>query len=136
MTDFGRDTSCTTSLRTGRFVTGARLVAEADFRRLTTPRGTLRGSEEESNYGFDLMGFIGTTTGKTTAASLPGKIRSELAKDERHLSINVQVLEATDSAGLTSFDITIDAKTAAGPFTLTLRASAVTVELLGITVGG
>ena len=43
MTDFGFDTSCTTALRTGRFSSGPRLVAEACFRRLSTLRGTLRG---------------------------------------------------------------------------------------------
>lgn len=130
--DFGRDTSCTTSLRTGRFVSGARLVGEAAYRRLTTPRGMLRGGEEEANYGLDLTELVGSVSAKRDQASIPGRIRSELTKDERIVTVDVQV--AISTAGpATTFDITIDAVTTAGPFTLVLRASALTVELLGLT---
>ncbi len=131
MTDFGRDTSCTTSLRTGRFATGARLVAEADYRRLTTPRGMLRGGEEEANYGLDLSEMIGSVATKSDAASLRGRISSELMKDERHESVDVTVIPTTEGPVM-AFDITVDAQTTEGPFTLVLLASAVTVELLGI----
>ncbi|MCL2777714.1 MAG: DUF2634 domain-containing protein [Polyangiaceae bacterium] len=130
--DFGRDTSCTTSLRTGRFVSGVRLVAEAAYRRLTTRRGLLRGGEEEANYGIDLCDLIGSVKTKTDEASLPGRIKAELTKDERIDSVDVSV-ESTTVAGATSFEIAVYAKTGAGPFTLTLRVSAVTVELLRIT---
>ncbi len=71
MVDFGREISCTDSLKTGRFSTGARLVAEAAYRRLTTPRGTLRGGEEEANYGIDLTEMCGATNVKLLQASLP-----------------------------------------------------------------
>lgn len=134
MVDLGRDVSCTDSLKTGRFVTGARLVAEACYRRLTTPRGMLRGGEAEQNYGLDLTELCGSTNPKSDAAALPGRIRSELSKDERIEagSIVVEVLITTEGAD-TSFAITIRAQTAAGPFALKLLASSVTVELLGIT---
>ncbi len=134
MTDLGRDTICTTSLRTGRFATGARLVAEADFRRLTTPRGMLRGGEEEQNYGLDLTERIGSVATKADAAALGGQIRSELMKDDRHDEVTVTVVRSI-SGPAESWNITVEAKTGAGPFTLVLLASAVTVELLGITTG-
>jgi hypothetical protein len=130
--DLGRDTSCTTSLRTGRFVTGPLLVAEAIYRRLTTPRGMLRGGEEEANYGLDLTELIGETNPKNVIASLPGRIRSELSKDERVLSATITVV-ATLLGVNTALEVAIAATTSAGPFTLKLLASAVTVELLGIT---
>jgi hypothetical protein len=130
--DFGRDVSCTDSIKTGRFVTGARLVGEACYRRLTTPRGMLRGGESEQNYGLDLTALVGGTNPKSTAASLPGRIRGELLKDERVESVTVDVLTVTSGA-LVSFDITISVVTGAGPFTLQLLASAVTVELLGLS---
>ncbi len=132
-TDYGRDVSCTDSLKTGRFVTGARLVGEAAYRRLTTPRGMLRGGEEEQNYGLDLTELCGATNPDSAAAALPGRIRSELSKDERIASVDVDVL-VSKSGPETTFTITIEAQTvAAGPFTLVLLASAVTIELLGVT---
>lgn len=134
MTDFGRDLSCTTSLRTGRFVSGPRLVAEAAYRRLTTPRGMLRGGEEEANYGLDLTELVGSATGKEDAASLEGRIRNELVKDERIETVDVTVIASTKGPA-TSFAITVQAATADGPFTLRIQASELTVELLGITAG-
>lgn len=130
--DYGRDVSCTDSIKTGRFVQGTRLVAEAAYRRLSTPRGRLRGGEEEANYGLDLSQFCGSTDPKGTAASLSGRIRSELLKDERIDSVDVDVFYTTDGPG-TSFTINIEAQTGAGPFTLKILASTVTVALLGIS---
>ncbi len=130
-TDLGRDTSCTTSMRTGRFATKAQLVAEAAYRRLTTPRGMLRGGEEEANYGYDLTELCGSSNVKAATSSAPGRIRSELLKDERITSVDVDVLTSKDGPE-TTFQIAISAKTSEGPFTLKLLASAVTVELLGI----
>lgn len=132
--DFGQDTSCTTSLRTGQLVSGPRLVAEALYRRFTTPRGMLRGGEDEANYGLDLVGIIGSVSTKSDAAALEGRILSEAQKDERIQSVSVTV-NATTSGPSTSFAIAISATTAAGPFTLQLAVSAVTVELIGIKVG-
>jgi hypothetical protein len=131
---FGRDISCTTSMRTGQFVSGARLVAEAAYRRLTTPRGMLRGGEEEQNYGLDLTDLIGSATTKKDAASLEGRIRNELLKDERLLTIDVTVM-ATVEGPSTSFEILIDGMTKAGPFTLAVRVDDVSAQLLGIKAG-
>ena len=132
MVDFGKDVSCLRVLRTGRLVTGVQLVAEACYRRLTTPRGMLRGGEDEANYGEDLSQLVGSTDAKTAAATLPAKISAELSKDQRVLSVAVDVLTIVDGAE-TSFEITINVGTAGGPFELQIAVSAVSVELLGIT---
>ncbi len=132
MTDFGRDISCTTSLRTGRYSTGVRLVAEACYRRLTTPRGMLRGGEEEANYGIDLQDLVGSSVEPATDADrLAGQIKAEVQKDERVDDCTVTVT-ATSAGPSVSYEITIDAVTGEGPFTLVLAASAVTVEILEI----
>jgi len=131
MTNYGREVSCTTSLRTGRYVSGARLVAEAAYRRLTTPRGMLRGGEGAANYGLDLTELVGKGRPDSVAAALPARIRAELEKDERIEAVDVEVL-VTKQGPATSFGITIEARTGAGPFVLQLRATDVTVELLGI----
>jgi hypothetical protein len=134
-TDFGRDTSCTASLLTGRFSVGAKLVGEAAYRRLTTPRGMLRGGEVEANYGLDILDLIGSVATKADAAALPGRIRAELQKDERIARVDVTVTPTLLSGGAVAYDIAIDADTALGPFALVLRVTDVTVEVLGLTVG-
>jgi hypothetical protein len=129
--DFGRDVSCTTALRTGRFASKFRLVGEACYRRLTTPRGTLRGGEEEADYGLDLTELVGTTNPTSTAAALPGRISGELLKDERIVKVDTEVTVTRDGAA-TSFAIEIRVETTEGPFTLALLATDVTVELIGM----
>lgn len=127
----GKDVSCTDSLRTGRYASGARVVAEAIYRRLITPRGMLRGGEEEANYGLDLAGLIGSATSAASEAAVPGQVRAEILKDERIESAEVTLLK-TEQGPATIYQLTVEATTSEGPFTLTLAASAVTVELLGI----
>ena len=130
-TNFGREVSCMTEMRTGRFATGTRLVAESIFRRLTTPRGMLRGTEEEGNFGLDLTELIGSVSTKSDAASLPARIQAEILKDERVESVTVRVVD--ESAGVAKFfTVFIEATTAEGPFSLTLGIDEVTVGVLGI----
>ena len=128
---FGYDTSCTRSIRSGRFVSGVELVAQAYYRRLTTTRGTLIGGEEEQNYGLNLMSLVGKAATPSFAASLPGKIENELMKDPRTESVKATVVSATSGPAVT-YTIRIATKTALGPFTLVLAVSAVSAEILGI----
>ncbi len=130
-TDFGRDLWCTDSLRTGRFVSGIVLLGQALFRRLTTPRGALRGGEAEANYGLDLVGLLGSTDAKSLIASLPDRIKLELLKDERVSDVSATV-SATYDGPKVSLTISINVESAAGPFTLKLSVNDVTAELLGI----
>ena len=134
MTDFGFDTSCTTALRTGRFSSGVRLVAEAAYRRVTTPRGTLRGGDDEANYGIDLADEIGSVSSASTAAALPGRVETELLKDERIESVNVTVAAVVEGPS-TSYTVSIEGQTAEGPFSLVLSVNDVTVDLLNISAG-
>lgn len=128
-TDYGVDTWCDDSLRTGRYADGLRLVAQNCVHRLTTPRGMLRGGEEEKNYGIDLPGKIGSITSASAAASLPGEIRNELTKDRRVREVKATVTSATVGPAVT-WTVAIEVKTEQGVFALV--ASAVTVELVGL----
>ena len=134
-TDFGRDTSCTTGRRTGRISRGPRLVAEAIFRRLSTPRGRLRGGKEEQNYGLDLTDLVGQASSKAYVASLPGLIAVECEKDPRVQRADVTVVKTVE-AGATGLDVTVVGITSAGPFTLKVAVSEVTVALLGLQGDG
>jgi hypothetical protein len=130
--DFGRDLSCTDSIKTGRFVTGPRLVGEAVYRRLITPRGVLRGGDAEADYGFDLIGKLGSTTSASESAALEGQVQSEILKDERVESADVSVASVRSGPSI-SWTISVEALTSLGPFQLVLSVNDVTAELLGIT---
>ncbi len=128
-TDYGVDVWCDDSLRTGRYAEGLRLVAQNCVHRLTTPRGMLRGGEDEENYGMDLPGMIGSIVGASDAAALPGQIENELSKDERVQEVTATVASSTVGPAVT-WTVAIQVETEAGVFSL--AASAVTVELVGL----
>ena len=131
---YGLDTWCSDSLRTGRLASGRVLVAQALYRRQITPRGTLRGGDEEANYGIDLAGYVGADPA-LSAVILPGIIRGELLKDDRVSDVVVEVLSATTAAGLVTLTITesVLLHGDSEPFSLTIAVSAVGAVLLGIT---
>jgi hypothetical protein len=128
---FGRDLSCTTTLRTARFARGARLVAEAAYRRITTRRGLLLGGPEEEDYGIDVRDGIGSSNAANFAAALPGRVEAELEKDDR-----IQATRATATVvgggPLVTIRLRVECETADGPFTLTLDVSEAGVAILGI----
>lgn len=91
---YGRALSGQTSVNLSRYVTGKKLVIDAIYRRLTTPRGTLRGSEEAEQYGFDVTGLVGTSESDPRFLTAPEFIRNELLKDDRVADVDVSVAYA------------------------------------------
>lgn len=132
-TYYGKDISATNGIKTGRYSRGVRLVAEAAYRRLITPAGSLHGGEEEQNYGFDLTSLVGSAKTKSDAAALPGRIQAELRKDERIESVDVVVTVTTATNGAVAWVVRIDGKTAEGPFSFQVGIDDVSIELLGIS---
>lgn len=131
MTDFGKDISCTTGLRSGQYATGVRLVAEAAFRRLTTPRGMLRGGDDEANYGLDLTELVGSVVTDSSVGALEAQVRNELLKDERIATVDLTTTRVTEGPS-TSLILYIKADTSEGPFDLQMGVSAFSVSLIGI----
>jgi phage baseplate assembly protein W len=136
-TNLGRDTSCTTGLRSGRLVSGARLVAESLYRRLDTRRGTLRGGRDEANFGIRLSDYIGQGDDEFVRSSLPGIITAEATKDIRIDASRLRVAVTRTRPGVgVKYDVRVTGWTDTGPFDIVLQVSAVTVELVGLTAGG
>lgn len=133
MTDFGRDTWCADSLQPGRMVSGVRAVALRTYRRLTTPKGTLRGGRDELDFGLDLAGLCGAAATKELENALGPRVATEVAKDPMIKSATCTVASSRSGAE-TSWSIRVDAKTGVGPFALVLQVSDVTVDLLGLEV--
>lgn len=128
---FGVEIYCADRMRTGRYVSGRLALAQAVYRRLTTPRGTLR---DDLSYGIDLPGFVGRVATAIAIAALPGIIHAELLKDDRIADTAAEITAATNSNGLVTLTIEIRVVPVdeTEEFTLTLAASSTNVEILGI----
>ena len=126
-----RDTYCLDSLRPGVYVTGVELVAQRCYRRLITPRGMLRGGEEEENFGLDLAGFVGSAAPATVDAMLPSVVRNELLKDSAVDDVTVTA-SRVEGGGLVSWTLSIEIATTDGDVTLIVGVSEVSVGLIGV----
>jgi phage baseplate assembly protein W len=128
VTDFGSDLSATSDLDpTFTLVGGHRVVAEACIRRLTTPRG---GLFYAPNYGTDVREMLAARLDATRLSGWKSRIESELRKDDRVQSARAEI---TLDAAAERAVIAVSVATVDGPFSFTLAASALSVELL--TVG-
>jgi hypothetical protein len=131
-TNLGRDTYCADELQPGRLAEGVMLVALNQYHRLKTPRGMLRGpGPEAQNYGLPLDELVGQADTEAKRAAMPGQIRAELLKDPRVESVDVK-MTVTTAGGLVEYAFAISGQTGEGPYELVVKASAVTVQLLGI----
>lgn len=129
MTDFGRDIWCIDSLKTGRCATGLQLLGQRLYHRLITPRGMLRGGEDEANFGYDLASEIGSTA--ASLSIVQGKVVQEIQADPEVESAECTI-EEVRSGGDVSWTVTVSVQSAQGPFDLVLAVDDVTVELIGL----
>lgn len=114
---FGSDLSCTDDLTED----AAELpgdsplaIAQSNYRRLRTPRGTVR---DDPDYGIDLCMFLHEPMTPSRQIEVGGIIRSELLKDDRNESVDVTLTPR----GLRDLDISIRGTLAAGgTFSLTM----------------
>lgn len=125
------DTYCIDALKTGRYASGTTLTAQRLYHALTTPRGALRGGEDEGSFGEDLSSIIGNNS-NDAARQIKAKVARAASKDEDILSISTNVISTIESNGSTSFIVTISAESSTGPFEFVLAISDVTIALIGL----
>jgi hypothetical protein len=132
---FGRDTYCYDSIRTGRVATGVELLGQALFRRLITPRGTLRDGDEGLVYGLDVLGFVGMVGTAAAVDAIPDAIRAECLKDDRvdRVDASASITRTTDGLATILVDLDVFPADADESFTLSVSVSEISVTLLGIT---
>jgi hypothetical protein len=133
---YGTDTWCQDQLRTGHMVTGVELLAQALYRRLTKPRGTLDDGDEGIVYGLDVCSFIGRDSTPDFIDGVGPAIEAECLKDDRVSSLEASVTSTTNAAGETSVLVEVDVvpvDEATNTFTFTLSVSGVTVSFLGVS---
>lgn len=130
VTGYGKDLWCLDSTQPGRFVTGNTLVAQAIYRRLTTPRGTLRGN---LSYGYDVVGLIGSIGTDDAAVVLQFAIRAEVMKDDRVQDVDVAVTRTSIEEGGEALAIVLSVLLTddEDSFTLTLAASETSLDVIG-----
>lgn len=125
MADFGTDISCTSGLDPAFTpISGPRVVAEALFRRLTSPRGSLFYAKD---YGTDVREALLARLDRTRLDAWRTRVEAECRKDDRVLSARASLSFDPAAERLT---IAIEVTTVEGPFRFTLAVTAVTVELL------
>lgn len=123
MADFGRDWSCATDLDgTGRMVQGFDLLAQALVRRLITPRGALL---RHPTYGAGILGMIDDVMDARGASRIAALIDAQFRQDQR---VQRSTTQATYAGGKVT--TTTIVTTAAGPFSLVLSISNVTIDIL------
>jgi hypothetical protein len=134
---YGTDVYMWDRLVPGRMATGVTLLAQAIYRRLTTPRGTLDDGDEGVVYGLDLAEHIGRQATPDAIANIGPALEAEILKDDRIASAAATAEAVTGTDGLTTTTVSIDVipydETAAAPFAMTLAVSDVTVSLLGVS---
>lgn len=100
-------------------VEGEMALAQAILRRLTTPLG---GLEDDPLYGFDIRELVGSTL---TASVIEQLVREQVLAEEEVDRAAVRVTQSADS-----ILIEIRLRTITGTASLTLNASALTLDAL------
>lgn len=127
--DFGADLDCAddfTPLFDELDTKDPKLVAQAVYRRLTTPRG---GLIDDPDYGFDVRTLLHKPLSATYQAAIPGLIRAEVMKDDRVATCTVTLSNVTPLG----FDVAVACTTARGPFSLTFSVADAAVRLKEIS---
>lgn len=128
--DYGRDISCTDDtnpMMTELKDDDVRLVEEAIFRRLITPKGRLL---DDSLYGFDLHQFQNAAVDAKVVATVQAGIRGQCFAEETVETATVVVEVLGDDPQDLSMVIDVSGECAAGPFQFTVEVSQVSVSLL------
>jgi phage baseplate assembly protein W len=100
------------------------VLPEAVLKRLSTQKGTL---SFHPDYGYDLRALLLSRIDQDALYRIKNNVERECEEDERILSATAQVSFNTQTKTLT---VTIALETDAGPFTLVLEATQLTVRLV------
>jgi hypothetical protein len=134
---YGVDLSCTSDVDAGmRDVSGVEAVLQSDYRRLSTPHGSLCDATSSTlvdlDYGLDIMLCLNRRTSAEEIRELPSAIEAELMRDDRHADVHVDV---TFRSNILRVSIT-GTLVGAGPFTLIVRATDAGVLLEAMSSNG
>ncbi len=127
--DYGTDLMCATDLTPTMLTdSGLALMADVCCRRLSTPNASLLSAPDERTT--DLRLYIGSTQGRgsTGVATIRADATAALLADPRIFSVALNFTVPDDD--LSFIEIDVDGVGSIGPFQLTLKVDAVTVQVL------
>ena len=125
--DYGTDVSWFPDVTPNLSLTsGNRTLAEALYRRLSTPRGWFAW---DPDYGLDVRGLVNETLNPNNVSAWQRQIAAECEKDERVLTASVVITQTSQ----TTVSISIAIEGANGPLTLVLGVSNVGLAMLSFT---
>lgn len=128
--DYGLDLACTDDMTIGATeVSGTANVAQAIYRRLISPRGSLI---DDPDYGSDVTLLVDDVQTSRQAAIIAQQIDTEARKDERVLASQTQGEFRQLGGSQVSYLASTVANTAEGPFRLVLSITNVSVDVLQI----
>jgi hypothetical protein len=111
----------------GAVVTGRLLLSQALVRRWTTPNGRLI---DDPHYGYSVVDEINDDLAPTDTAQIGSNMDAEAIKDERVSSCSTSVQLVTLGDGTVALTTTSTVTDGAGPFTLVLQITQLTVTIL------
>lgn len=114
----------TIDIAPGVQASGVDVLAQSLVRRQMTPRGS---ALDAPNDGIDVRTFIKVGMTQTEVSQIPGVIRNELLRDER---VKTCTVTASFNQVTNTMTIVENIQSAAGPFTLTLSVTSVTVSAI------
>lgn len=124
MADLGTDFSGVRDVDAALSTVGGRTaLAQAILRRLTNETGLGMPDARNKDYGYDLRETVGTAT---PTSLVEQRVRSQVMAEEEVEAASVNVTHRRDDALI----VEIGLEDSEGPFTLTVQADALTVELL------
>lgn len=127
MVDYGIDMWCDSDISpTLKDVTGARLMAQAMLRRISTAQGTLIS---DPLYGIDIRNALSDSMTQKDLLKLKAQLQAQWLKDERVISVDVDV-RFSGSPASGKLTLTATGTGAEGPFRLVLSVDKVSVEIL------
>jgi hypothetical protein len=129
--DWGTDLDWSDDLEPNALLcSGTKLLGQAAFHAITTPRGACLDSPDR---GIDIRDFLHHGMTPEERAEVPGLIRQELVDDERINEVEVSFTESFDGSGgiQWEFRILITPNTA-GPFELVCAIEDAVPQILAI----
>lgn len=126
--DYGQDIDWADDMSpTAELVSGVKLLSQAVYRRLITPKGSCLDSPDD---GLALEDFLHEGLTEAELAAIPGQVRQEILKDDRIIGVDIEATK-TLTDGLLGFELAITCTPSEGPdFDLTISVSAAAVKLL------
>jgi hypothetical protein len=89
------------------------LVIQSNYRRLTTPRGSL---PDDPYYGYDLAMLLNSGMTRVGIQGVADQIRAELEKDDRNDSIDVTLTQVTSR----EWKVSVTGETSEEPWEMTI----------------